>query len=426
MEPSTLGKIAHVIEDFAGRILEELGTPQRIDPDKFVRMLTTHPGAAAAHSISTLHLLQRMGEWRHEDETIHEYIHYNWAQMDGTLNAAFSDMATAKPLGWSAVERALRTDTGTGPLLLESLLLIPPRYHKFEGKLGRIEGVRYYPSEGIDVSIEYDRILHIVNRREIAALAEAPPYGVGDCGLAVKAWEAWLLIMAEWIRAGQRQATPLLFGKDDNTGRVPLLDDKGMPLKDVNGQPVMISGADRLLREMQRLNKNGGLVTGGLNSDMKVLNHQTDGAFFVEMMKYLDRLIAKAFLVPYTAMEEGASGFGNAELAHVQQSNMQLMLDQIAKQMQDEMTEKVIRPLIEWEFGEQLNYGKWEQPQDRESVEERKARIAELQALTAAFTAGVYSTADLEAINQHRHLAGLPPQDEIAPRLNNRYWRQAA
>jgi hypothetical protein len=429
VDPATAtGKLANAVEQFANDLLQEVGPDdERGTVDEFVDFLTTSPNGGAYADIKLLNLLQRMGEWQHPDRDIQDHIQAQWAQMDGSLHIAYAEMGTAPMVGWASLERAIRDPQESGYQdgywWLESLQLIPPKRHNFEGSRGKIASVRYYPDNAPDFSIPYERIVHVVNRRHVAALTDRPMYGVADCRLAYAAHKAWKIVINEALVAGQRQATPIIVGLADDSSQVPLYDDRGVPLRDANNQIIAVPAPEKLKRELQSLNSNGGVITAGLTSEIQALNQQTDGRFFMELLHYLDRLMARAFLVPFTVLDEGVAGLGNAGLAQEQLNNMRLMLDTIAEQIQDELLEKVIRPLIVWNFGEQETYGSWLPPEEQD-----QDRIDLLDSLTRGFASGLYSTTDLDFVNRHRELAGIPPTEELATALSkpHRYWRDAA
>lgn len=428
LDPVT-GKLANAVEQFANDLLQEVApASDRGTIDEFIDFLTTSPRGAAAAEVKVLNLLQRMGEWQHPDPDIQAHIEEQWAQMDGSLRIAYAEMATAPMVGWASVERAIRDPKKSGPQdgrwWLESLMLVPPARHKFEGTRGEISGIRYYPDGARDFPIPYDRIVHVVNRRHVAALTDRPMYGVADCRLAYAAHQAWKIVINEALIAGQRQATPIIVGLADDNKQVPLYDERGVPLRDLlTNQIIAVPAPEKLKRELQSLNANGGVISASLGSEIQSLNQQTDGKFFMELLHYLDRTMLHAFLVPFTVLEEGVAGLGNAGLAQEQLNNMRLMLDSIAEQIQDELLEKVIRPLITWNFGEQESYGQWMPPSEQD-----ENRIELLDVLTQSFASGLYSSTDLEFLNRHRELAGIPPMEQLATSLSKprRYWRDAA
>ncbi|MEM6839747.1 MAG: hypothetical protein AAF609_23285 [Cyanobacteria bacterium P01_C01_bin.120] len=421
------GKLANAVEAFAGEFLQEMAPPSdRGTLNDYIAILSNNPRAAAGAEVQILNLLQRMGPWTHSNENIQAFIDEQWAQMDGSKEASFAEMGTALLIGRSASEWALREPVDS-KWWLESIILAPPANYVFEGQLGKIADIQYYPSQGINFPIEYDRIIHIVNRRHVAAITRTKPYGIANCRLAYAADKAWKIIINEMLIAGQRQATPIIFGKADNNERCALLKEDGTPYKDDNGNVITVPAPEKLKRELKSLNANGGVITGGGSTEIQAIAQQSDGRFFIELLRYLDRTIMLAFMVPFTTLEEGVGGLGNEGLAKEQLRNMRLQLGAIAKQIQEELTEKLIRPLIEWHFSEaehQNNFGEWQPPD-----EEQSDRIELLNALTASFASGVYSVSDEAALNRHRELAGIPEGAEIAQamtRPSRRYWKDVA
>ena len=419
-------KLANAIEAFAGAILQEMAPPSdRGTIDQYISLLTSNPRAGAAAEVKILNLLQRMGEWKHPNDEIQAFIDEQWAQMDGNLKTSQAEMGTASLIGFSASEFALRKPQDD-KWWIESLILVPPKHFQFEGLKGKITGIQYYPTYGPNFSIPYDHIVHVVNRRHVAALGDHLPYGVADCRLAYAADKAWKIIINEMLIAGQRQATPILFGKADDNQRSTLFKSDGTPMLDSSGNVITVPAPEKLKREMQELNKNGGVISAGLSAEIQAIAQQTDGKFFLELLQYLDRTIMLSFMVPFTTLEEGVRGLGNAGLSKEQLKNMRLQLDSIAQQIQEELLEKVIRPLIEWNFTEaehQNNFGEWQPPD-----EEQEDRIDLLNALTSSFSHGIYSVADEAALNRHRELAGIPKAEAIAQAMTKpfRYWKNVA
>ena len=420
------GKLANAIEAFAGELLVQSApdTDRGTIPD-FLDFLTTSPRGAAAAEVKILQMLSLFGEWKHPDKATQDFIDFNLEQMDGSLPVSLSEIATATLVGWSCSEFALREPEG-GKWLLQSLQLIPPDRHEFQGRTGQIESVLYKPSQGLDVSIPYHRVVHVVNRRPVAALTSKPMFGIADCRLAIAAHNAWKIVINEALIAGQRQATPIIVGLADDEAQVPLHDSSGNPLRDTTGRLIVVPAPEKLKQELQSLNQNGGVITAGLSAKIQALNQETNGLFFLELLKYLDQVMSLAFLIPNTVLEQGVQGLGNAGLADVQISMLRQSLKTIVDQAREEIIEKVFRPLIEWNLPESSyrgDFGQWQDP-----TEEEKDSIDLLNALTNSFATGIYSPSDLEAINRHRQLAGIPPVEELLTQQLSRplsYWKDS-
>ena len=264
-------------------------------------------------------------------------------------------------------------------------------------------------------------MLHVVNKRH---LAFGKPTGVPDCRIAVAAYKAWKIIVNEALLAGQRQATPIIVGKAPPDGRVQLVNPSGLPLTDSDGQPQTVPATQALGKALEGINTNGGVIAVDTLHEINALNQQTNGQFFMELLRYFERLILMAFMVPETLFEVGRGGLGNAGLADSHLGVMMAQLRSLVDQIKDQMIEKVVRSLIEWNFGPQESYGQFVEPENKQ-----EDRLALFSAITNAIASGTFSLADIDVVNRHRELAGIPKVEEIASDIlsrNSRYFDEDA
>ena len=412
LEKTVSGKIADAIARLAQDTMQELYPEDgKGTVDLYWEMITGNPVIGAAVEAKVLFGIRQIGEFQHENPKVQDFIHHNFSQMDGSIKLSVAELYSALPIGWGFSEIAIREPQDSS-YLLESLMLVDHRYHTFEGRKGQIENVIYRPPGGVEKDIPYSKGIHVVNKPH---LARREPYGIADCKAAVAAWKAWKIVINEMLIAGQRQATPILVGKAPKDGFVELLDRNGVPLRRDDGSPAEIKATHALVEKMSKLEKNGGVISVDLDHEIQALQQQTDGQFFMLMLVYLEKLMLRAFLVPETMFSVGEGGLGNAGIAQEHRESFELHLKAIAVQIKEQLIECLIRPLILWEFGEQENYGGFvEPPHDDEDA------LDLLGKLTQAFQSGVYSTADVDAINRHRELAGIPPIEEVVSSINNR------
>lgn len=407
------GKMADAVTRLAQETMQELWPEDgRGTVNLYWDMITTSPVVSAAVEAKVLFGIRQIGEYQHENPDIQDFIHLNFAQMDGSIGLSIAELYSSLPIGWGFSEIAIRKPKDSS-YLLESLMLVDHRYHTFEGRKGRIENVIYRPpnSRG-DVPIPYEKGVHVINKPH---LARRDPYGVADCKAAIAAHKAWKIIINQMLIAGSRQATPLLVGKAPKDGFVQLLDKNGQPLQNPDGTYREIKATHALAENMALLETNGGILTTDTEHEIQAIAQETDGQFFLAMLDYLERIMLRAFLVSETMFSVGRGGLGNAGIAQEHREMFELHLKAIATQIKEQLIENLIRPLILWEFGEQENYGSFvEPPHDDEDA------LDLLGKLTQAFQSGVYSTADVDAINRHRELAGIPPIEELVNNINNR------
>jgi hypothetical protein len=418
------GRLADAVSKLAGEMLQEVsGDDERITIEECLEMLTTNPIASAAVEAKVLLGLSLWGAYQHEDEKLQTFIQGNFASMQGTMALSLAETLSVTPIGWAASEISYRLEKeAPAGLRLESLTILDPRLYSFRGKRSQIDDLLYKSPSGKEVAIPYgSKVLHVVNKRH---LAFGSPTGVPDCRVAVAAYKAWKIIVNEALLAGQRQATPIIVGKAPPDARVQLLDPSGRPLLDGNNQPVTVPATERLATALEGLNTNGGIISVDTLHEIQALNHQTSGQFFMELLGYFERLILLAFMVPETLFQVGQGGLGNAGIAGSHLGVMMGQIRQIIEQVKDQMIEKVVRPLIEWNFGEQESYGKF-----AEAETEEENKLALFAAITDAIAKGTFSLADLEVVNRQRELAGLPKVDKIADGIlskNSRYFEEKA
>ena len=417
-------RLADAVSKLAGEMLQEVsGDDDRITIEECLEMLTTNPIASAAVEAKVLLGIGQFGDYQNKDEKLQEFILGNFSSMQGTMALSLAETLSVAPIGWAASEVSyyLEKEAPAG-LRLESITILDPRLYSFRGKRSLIEDLLYKSPGGKEIAIPYaNKVLHVVNKRH---LAFGSPTGVPDCRVAVAAYKAWKIIVNEALLAGQRQATPIIVGKAPPDARVQLIDPTGKPLTDANGQPVTVPATERLATALEGLNTNGGIISVDTLHEIQALNHQSNGQFFMELLRYFERLILLAFMVPETLFQVGSGGLGNAGIAGSHLSVMTGQIRQIIDQIQDQMIEKVVRPLIEWNFGAQESYGKFIEP---EGEEENK--LALFGAITDAIAKGTFSLADLSVVNRQRELAGLPKVDKIADGIlsrNSRYFEENA
>lgn len=414
------GRLADAVSKLAGEMLQEVsGNDDRITIEECLEMLTTNPIASAAVEAKTLLGIGLWGEYQHEDKNLQAFIRSNFENMKGAMSLSIAEILSVAPIGWAASEISYYLEKqAPAQQRLESITILDPRLYSFRGKRSQIEDLLYKSPSGKETAIPYEnKVLHVVNKRH---LAFGSPTGVPDCGIAVAAYKAWKIIVNEALLAGQRQATPIIVGKAPPDARVQLLDPSGRPLVGDDGQPVTVPATERLATALEGINTNGGIIAVDTLHEINALNAQTSGQFFMELLRYFERLILLSFMVPETLFQVGEGGLGNAGIAGSHLSVMISQLRQVVEQIKDQLLEKLVRPLIEWNFGEQDSYGMFAEPETKE-----ENKLALFTAITDAIAKGTFSLADIEVVNRQRELAGLPKVEKIADEIiskNSRYF----
>lgn len=428
--PNYEGPLTPAVEHFVNEVLTELAhVPETKD---YIQALKC-PVIKAPITAITLLGLSMIGEYAHPDEEIEGWVRKNLEQMHGSFKIAIAQLFSAVYMGTSAAEWFIRKDAKEWKL--GGIQILDSRLHlwDFMGSLGKIDYIRYYGQEQID--IPYNMVLHVVNNPHLAL---SDPRGVSDLDTAIAAVKAWKIIVAEMVVAGKRQATPLTAGYyDDEAPDIEVRDSAGQIELDANGDPVYKSAGQEMAEQMEGLENRTVVVTAARNK-IEAIANQADSGFFVEALRYLHKIIYLSLLFPETGLEViGSGGSGDSNLNKGHMALLRQNIETLANQMKEEILEKMIRPLIEWNFGEQEDYGSFPSP---EHMEEQRVEV--FNALLNAFTSQVFTLDDLQAINKLRSLVGLEPQEETGDRtpepnipteeeleesenfsLNGNYWR---
>lgn len=405
------GRLADAVARLAGEMLAEISSDDdRITIPQCLEMITTCPPISAAVEAKVLLGISLWGDYTNANEEQQAFVRENFERMDGTFQNSLAEIYSVSPIGWvaSEISHQLYGDAPAG-LRLQSLQALDPRNYSFRGKRSQIEDVLYQSPSGTESAIDYKtKILHIVNK---PYLAFGDPTGVSDCRIAAASWQAWKIVVNEALLAGQRQATPIIVGISPDT-TVPLLDSNGRPLRNSENQEIRIPATAAMATALEGLNSNAGYLSLQEGSSAGVLNAQTNGQFFMELLEYFQRLMLVSFMVPETLFQVGRGGLGNAGLADSHLDVLMRQLEVTTDQIKDQLKEKVVRPLIEWQYGEQESYGEFSKPEHGD-----ENRLGLFTALTQAISSGTMSAADIEVVNRHRGLAGIAPVTEIVANL---------
>jgi hypothetical protein len=152
--------------------------------------------------------------------------------------------------------------------------------------------------------------------------------------------------------------------------------------------------------------QNRTVVVTSIKNKLEAIASNVDINFWKEALVICHKLIYLSFLFPETGLE--ALGSGDSNLNKGQMALFYRLIEHVADQIKEEILEKMIRPLIEWNFGEQEEYGAFPVLPGKE-----EQRIELMTALTSAFTSQIFTADDLDALNKLRELAGLPLWDKL-------------
>lgn len=408
------GTLSKEVERLVNSIVSELSNLDNVGIAEYLLMVSTDPIAGAGIEVPMLMGMQKLGYFHHPDPDIQSWMLANFSSMQGSLALSFAEMwGISKIAGnsWSEIS----TEFKNGEWWLESILAVDPRYFRYAGSIGKITDIRYRTvPEGL-VDIPYIKGIHIINGRHINIGRD--PYGLSECKKAYPYWKAKKLILAAMVIAAQRQATPLLVGKTDLEGSFELVDSLGNVLLGLDGSPIRGRAGDRLKTALEQIENQSVIVIDRNVDEIIAIAQQTDGAFFLNVLRFLNSQILMAFLMPETVIttgSQGASGDSNLNAGHG--AILDLVVSGFTQQIKERLIEDVCRFLIFDKFGEQETYGEFKQPE-----EDNTDAVALLGAISNASGSGVLGGNDIEIINRSRDLAGIPPIEQILIQQASRY-----
>lgn len=285
------------------------------------------PWIAAAAKVRIMLMLSYLQDYKHEDTVIQEDIRTQLEKMPGSFKTSQSQMASAIYCGASVTEKWYQIVGKKAEIA--GLRWVDPRYIKYKiDSNGDLE-IRFRKG---DLDLVLNDVIHIKNDEEFNF--GNSPAGVATLDRAVPFWEQYRLVMLSMAIAAQRQATPLLVGKNARG---------------------TIESANVFLGNLEKA-RNSGVVVIDAEDTIESIAQQTDGAFFVVVLRVLRQSILMSFLVPETILGQGESGSGDSNLNAGHTRILRMNSRTEAGIFGEKLIEQLIRPVVEFNYG---NIGNW-------------------------------------------------------------------
>lgn len=390
-----------------GLVATWIGMIQQSDKNitsQYVEMLKDSPVASAANDLRTLLGVSVMGKYQHPDEDIQSFVQHSINQMEGSWSNVIAEMLTFIPFGRSFSEVSYTIKKRVA--YLDKIRTVDPRYYWFEGYSGNIHRVHYM--RNVNVYIPYENGVHLINQPYLSLGGD--PYGVAICRRAYPYWELMKVVNACMAIASERQATKLLVAKTDtaNNNVTMINPETGYPFTDpATGEPRFFNQAYIMSKNLEDM-KNNSYAVIDIADDIFAIAHETDGSFFMNILGYLESMIMLSWLVPRTVTGTGAISSGDSNLNAGHRGILELVIKSQMEMVGDILVEQVIRPMIEFNFGEQKDYGIFPiKSQDNEDV------ISLLNIVNNCISTGAFALNDLAVINRMRELAGIAPLEML-------------
>jgi hypothetical protein len=386
-------------------VIQELNNPNKHTIKDYEEVLR-NPWARACVQLKALRATISIGDYQNENKEIQEFINDNIENMDGSLPDIVGRLCSAMPFGHSCAEIGFKVKKSfrNKKYTLQGINILDPKRIRYAGHYGNITHVKYY--DGIrDVWVPYEKCLHVTNGL-ITNYNERTAYGDPECEVAYPFIKLYSVILSEMAVSAKTLATGILVGLADSDNTVYLYDKYNQPLKDSSGKPISVNAVQHLAEQLKGLENHSHIVTDKKNT-VTALQIPAGENFWNLSLQLLKNDIMAAFITPSMVFSEGSGAMGVASLSARHLSILDATVEAIVKQIRDQLIEKVIRPLIVWNFGEQKKYGEFVVT----SVSDPNQESLLINNLVTAFAQGLVPQTDVVALNVLREKLKLPPID---------------
>jgi hypothetical protein len=405
----TNARLTSSVQALTGRYITELYSPKRRVYNEWIKMLEKDPIAAFCAGIKVLRAQITFGEYTHPNKDYQQFIRQNFANMEGSFRNILARLASAMTFGCSVAEVNFSSTVPgfRGKWMLKDINVLDIRNLSARGKGGRVLEWGYRDRHNNTVYIDHRKCLHITNTDLIPFNTDLI-WGSADCERALNWYKLRQLFATEFAIAAKNNSTAVTIAKTNSTQRTQLYDANDQLRIDAFGKPITVSKQKALYMQLKELENNDLLVTD-LDTDISLLQRQTGEAFWNYGFDLVEKNMCMAFCLPQTLFREGASStFGNTGLSQNHKSMLDSSVSSIVETMREEFLNKVVKPLLVFEFGENKEWGSFEYLSD-ESAVDRNARISTLLSASAS---GVISPDDAGLQQEVRKTLGLPPQTD--------------
>lgn len=269
-----------------------------------------------------------------KSEEIVKYLRWVFDHMDGRLDGGLANLLLALPYGFSVVEvvyKIIEEGPFKGKVGLKKMKGLDPEFITFKtDKYGNLKKVLQDSSELGDnsISLPLDRLIVYTNEKEFGNF-----YGTSRLRAVYKNWFIKDVITKFWNIALERFGMPMLIGK------VPSSKD-------------LVEMKDVLVNAQARSSL--ALVDGWEVNALESGIGRSSGGDYKTCIDYHNSQMLKGLLVPGSLMGEGQGGsFAKAKVSF---DLFQLMLKSLEVDMGGIVEQYLIKPLVNYSFGEQEEY----------------------------------------------------------------------
>ena len=275
-------------------------------------------------------VVSRIGAYSHEDEKIKELVDRSIESIQGTMTEVRRGiLRDSFAYGYGVGEFTLKNENGRW--ILSSVQILDPTSIKFK-MMKRDDN-----SFGVGAVIQdagFEEIEIPAGKCIIKTYGDnTTPYGKSLLGKCYRWWSFKKAIPKMWAVALERYGTPMLAGKTDNPEDRKKL---AVAFSNIYSNPHIVTNKET---EIQTVFTPNGEISAGYQSALEMC----------------DKMMYRAIFLP-SLLGSGENG-GSYSLGQVHLELFNATAAALAEDYADTELECLWRPLIEWNYGTQENYG---------------------------------------------------------------------
>lgn len=401
------GQHTNTITRITNEFLAEINNTD-VKIHEYIKMARKDPVVRSCIEVKALRASLMLGKYRHHNPEIQKWVRDNFDNIEGCLSHKMGRLASAMPLGFACAEIVFKKDRKVnGKWRLKTLNVVDQTRTTFEGKSGCVKNVVYLNGDGTKIAIPYQKMIHVVNGYSSNIGEFDAVYGDPESATAYQYYKAKQAILTEMMISAKQNASGLWVGKADSNETVQLVDAQGNPQYNSDGTPKTEPAMLSLLKQMLNIENNSVIVTD-LKNQITPLQVDSKEGFWQIALNILDAAIMKAYSVPKLVFEEGSGSFGVNGIGKQHQLIMDSQITSIVKQLRDQLIEKVVKPLLIWNFGITDDFGTF----SLDPVEDPDAKNLLVNNIISATGSNLLMATDLGVQNKIRELLELPSLSE--------------
>ena len=392
--------ISSEIEDISSG-LQEIYNPSnnKYTIARLIEILNNDPTLYACLQLKAARLVELIGVYTNPDKEKEKFIKRNLANMAGSITEVYLQCASAIPFGFSCQEILFQVSKTykRKEWTLLGFNFLNPEDSALSFRLENNKPTDLYVQESErKVKIPMWKVLHLKNGL-LTSFGRRKLFGFPELFRVAPFVKLKEFIYKQMAVASKIRATGLLIGKSHTNVRVNefILDASGKPIK--SGRTI--TSAENLFNNLLNI-KNFGCMVLPKGDEVFPVNLPTGERFWSLALQLCKEEIYRGLMVPSLLMERSVASY---TLSDTQLTIFDANLKPIANQIQDEMLEKIFKPLIVWNFGVQEQYGHYI-PKEESSIAFKQAQA---QNVYAAIGNGVLNPEDPEVIAAIRGSVGF-------------------